>query len=478
MDASAPTQPVVADEALEIPLYAKRKAIYQKEIRGPWQDRRAIALVVLAGIYLIGPWLTWGERQALWLNLPARQFNLFGITLWPQDFILLSWLMIIAALGLFFFTNLAGRLWCGYGCPQTVWTKFFMWMEWLTEGDRNQRIMLDRGPWTTEKFARKSAKHGIWVLFSIVVGVTFVGYFVPIREYIPRLLTADLSNTEWVATLFFSGALYFDAGWMREQICLYACPYARFQGAMFDDSTLTIVYDPSRGEPRGSRSRTTDRHAEKIGDCIDCGLCVHVCPTGIDIRDGTQYECIGCAACIDACDEIMDKVGYPKGLVRYATEEGLAGKPTPLLRSRSIGYGLLLTAMMSAFTYVVVSRVPLELDVLRERNQLYRETSSGDIENLYRLRVLNMDQKAHTYAVVAAGVPGLTAISDPVIEVAAGEIADVPVRLRAPAASLHKVSTTIEFTLTSTDDAGWEVSEHSRFLAPATVMTNSGKGGG
>lgn len=451
----------------EIPLYEKRANIYQKEVSGRFQNLRAVTLLLLAGVYFLGPWLRYGDRQAIWLDLPARRFHFFGITFWPQDFILLSWLLITSAFGLFFFTNLAGRLWCGYGCPQTVWTKFFMWIEWLTEGDRNQRILLDRAPWSGRKVWRKTAKHSLWIALSLAVGITFVGYFSPIRELIVSTVTLDLGSTQTIAIAFFAAALYVDAGWMREQICKFACPYARFQGVMFDASTLTIFYDRKRGEPRGHRRPSVAEAKVGLGDCVDCWACVHVCPTGIDIRQGTQYECIGCAACIDACDEIMDKMGYARGLVRYATEKSLAGRPTRVLRPRLAAYGVVFLVMLSGLTYALANRVPLELDILRERNRLYRETSDGDIENVYRLRILNMDQKVHRYAITASGIEGLAYEGSAEVDVAPGEIRDIPVRLQASARAVHGGSTEIRFAVRTTDGSEWSVEEESRFLAPA-----------
>jgi cytochrome c oxidase accessory protein FixG len=450
----------------EISLYEKRANIYQKEVTGRFQNLRAATLFLLAGVFFAGPWWRYGDRQAIWLDLPARRFHFFGITFWPQDFILLSWLLITGAFGLFFFTNLAGRVWCGYGCPQTVWTKFFMWIEWLTEGDRNQRIMLDRAPWSSRKLVRKTAKHLLWVVLASAVGITFLGYFSPIRELLASMASLDLGRTQIVAIVFFSGALYVDAGWMREQICKYACPYARFQGAMFDASTLTIFYDRKRGEPRGHRRPSGGAAKNGLGDCVDCGACVHVCPTGIDIRDGTQYECIGCAACIDACDEIMDKMGYARGLVRYATEKSITGGRMRVLRPRLAAYGVVFLTMLSGLTYALANRVPLELDILRERNRLYRETSDGDIENVYRLRILNMDQKTHRYAITASGIDGLVYEGNAEVDVAPGEIGDVPVRLQAPGSVVHGGSTKIRFEVNTTDGSGLSVKEESRFLAP------------
>jgi cytochrome c oxidase accessory protein FixG len=458
---------IARHEVEEIPLYEKRENIYQKEVTGRFQRLRAIALFVLAGAFLAGPWWRYGDRQAIWLDLPARRFHFFGVTFWPQDFILLSWLLITAAFGLFFFTNLAGRVWCGYGCPQTVWTKFFMWVEWLTEGDRNRRILLDRAPWSGEKVLRKAAKHAVWIALSLAVGLTFVGYFSPLRELLVSTVHFDLDLTQTVAVVFFSAALYVDAGWMREQICKYACPYARFQGAMFDDSTLTIFYDRGRGEPRGHRKAGTDVAKSALGDCVDCGLCVHVCPTGIDIRDGTQYECIGCAACIDACDEIMDKVGYARGLVRYATEKSVGGESVRILRPRLMAYGAVFLVMVSSLVYGVVTRVPLELDVVRERNRLYRETSDGEIENVYRLRVLNMDQQRHVYEISVSGIEPLDFEGPSSVEVPGGEIRDVAVRLKAPRESLRAPSTPIRFVLAAVGDARWKVEEQSTFIGPA-----------
>ena len=458
-----------AAPAREVPLYAKRENIYQREAHGPWQRLRAVTLFILAGFYLVLPWLTWEGRQAVWFDLPRRKFYLFDLTFWPQDFIFLSWLLIIAALGLFFFTALAGRLWCGYACPQTVWTKVFMWIEWIAEGDRNQRIRLDRGPWTGEKVARKSAKHALWLGVAIVVGTTFVGYFVPIRGLVARMATFDVTTTETVALAFFTLALYFDAGWMREQICTYVCPYARFQGAMFDTATLTIFYDPARGEPRGHRARSVTPAEAGLGDCIDCGLCVHVCPTGIDIRNGTQYECIGCAACIDACDEIMAEMHYSKGLVRYATEESLRTGTTRILRPRLVAYGAVIAGMVTLFGYALSQRVPLQLDVLRDRARLYRYTPDGKVENTYMLKIMNMDQHPHAYRITTEAIAEASLAAPEEVRVGADEIVDVPVRVQVPPDQLPRPSLPVVFHVESKDDPRIGVREDSRFIAPSMV---------
>jgi cytochrome c oxidase accessory protein FixG len=455
-------------DAHEIPLYAARETIYQREVRGPWQNRRAVLLFLLAGFYLLLPWVTWQGRQAVLFDVPGRRFYLFGLTFWPQDFIYLSGLLILGALGLFFFTNLAGRVWCGYACPQTVWTRFFMWMEWLAEGDRNQRIKLDREPWSARKVARKSAKHASWLVFSAVVGVTFVGYFLPIRELLPRIAALDVTGGETVFLALASLLLYADAGFMREQICKYACPYARFQGAMFDRATLTIFYDAGRGEPRGRRLRNPDPAAPKQGDCIDCRLCIHVCPTGIDIRAGTQYECIGCAACIDACDSIMEEVGQPKGLVRYTTESALQGKPLPLVRARNLGYGAVLAVVATVLVVGLARRVPVDLDVIHDRARLYREVSHSQIENVYTLKIMNKSQAGATYRVTAG--EDFTLLAPEQVEVAAGELRALPVQVRAERRDIRSTSMPLVFAVESVDDEKIRVERAATFLAPASAV--------
>ena len=311
------------------PLYESQKKIYPREIGGRFADLSKLATVSLLGLFYLVPWLMWDDRQAFLFDLPARKFYLLGLTLWPQDFPYLALLLIIAALSLFFFTALAGRLWCGFACPQTVWTEAFIWMEQLTEGKRSQRMKLDKAPWSWNKIRRKGSKQFLWIAFSIWTGFTFVGYFEPIRELNQQFMTLTVSGWTAFWGLFYGFATYGNAGYMREQVCKYMCPYARFQSAMFDKDTLIISYDEKRGEPRGGRKRSVDPKVAGLGDCIDCQLCVQVCPTGIDIREGLQYECIACAACIDACDSVMDKMNYPRGLVRYTTEHALKQQGDP-----------------------------------------------------------------------------------------------------------------------------------------------------
>src|SRR5690242_6059073 len=375
----------------EVALYEIRSKIHPRAVHG-WFARWRWTLVFLTQAVFYGiPWLTWNGRQAVLFDLGARKFYLFGGVFWPQDVIYLAVLLIVAALSLFLFTAIAGRLWCGYACPQTVYTEIFMWIEHKIEGDRLARVRLDAAPLTLDKFVIKALKHSAWFAVALWTGYTFVGYFAPIRDVGVRAITWELGAWESFWILFYGIATYANAGWLREQVCKYMCPYARFQSVMFDKDTLVITYDPDRGEPRGGRARGIDHRAHGLGDCIDCNICVQVCPTGIDIRNGLQYECIGCAACIDACDSVMDKMGYPKGLIRYSTQNAIDGKPTRVARPRVILYGVLLLALCVAWAWGVGHRSPLIAEVLRDRNALYREAADDRIENTYTLKLVNKD---------------------------------------------------------------------------------------
>ena len=446
-------------------LYAKREKIHPREVHGLYAGLRIAAACVLLGVFYGLPWLRWEGHQAVVFDLPARKFYLFGLTFWPQDFVYLAALLVLAGLSLFFFTALAGRLWCGYACPQTVWTEVFLWIERLFEGDRAAQMKLDRAPRSARKLRIKAFKHGTWILFSAYTGFTFVAYFTPMRELWAGLTSLSLGPWESFWIVFYGFATYGNAGWMREQVCLYMCPYARFQSAMFDRDTLIIGYDPRRGEPRGSRGRGSDPRAQGLGDCIDCRMCVQVCPTGIDIRKGLQYECIGCGACIDACDRVMDKMAYPAGLIRYATESGLEGRPVRVFRPRVLIYGLLLVGLLGAFAYALSQRVPLGLDVIRDRKALFRERA-GRIENVYTLKVLNMDERPHRYELHAEGIRGLDLSLDGPIEAEAGAVVEVPVRLMAEESHLESRSTPVKFVLIAADDDRLSAREEARFLGP------------
>jgi cytochrome c oxidase accessory protein FixG len=462
-----PAATVALDEVQQS-LYEKRQKIYPREVHGLFAGLRVTTVVLLLGIYYVLPWLTWDGRQAVLLDMPARKFYIFGLTLWPQDFIFLAALLIIAGLSLFFFTALAGRLWCGFACPQTVWTETFLWIEHWIEGDRLQQMKLDKAPMSARKFRIKFTKHFLWIAFALFTGFTFVAYFTPLKELAQRLVTFDLGPWETFWMLFYSFATWGNAGFLREQVCKYMCPYARFQSAMFDGDTLVISYDEKRGEPRGARQRGVDALRAGLGDCIDCTMCVQVCPTGIDIRKGLQYECIGCAACIDVCNDVMDRMGYAHGLIRYTTQNALAGEPTHIGRPRIYIYGAILLAIVAALGYAIATRVPLELDVVRDRNQLFRETNEGFIENVYTLNIINMDNIPHTYRVSAAGIEGLTLDMETTeVTVDAGAVQNVVARLRVDEANLRQRSSRVKFELVATDKPSLREAEEARFLGPA-----------
>lgn len=469
--ARPPSAPV---EEVEIKLYAKRKEIYPRQAIGDslafFQKWRWAAVWITQIVFYGLPWLTWNGRQAVLFELAARKFYIFGLVLWPQDIIYLTALLIIAALSLFLFTAVGGRLWCGYACPQTVYTEIFMWIERHIEGDRAKRMALDREPMSARKFALKFGKHAAWILFAFWTGYTFVGFFTPIRELGDEILHLTLGGWALFWILFYGFATYGNAGWMREQVCKYMCPYARFQSAMFDPDTLIITYDRERGEPRGAAGKAA--RAEKgLGDCVDCGLCVQVCPTGIDIRNGLQYECIGCAACIDACDFVMDKVGLPRGLVRYSTEnaltqhygrEGIVGH---ILRPRVMVYTAILGVVITALAVALWARVPVKLDIIRDRGSLASESDDGRVFNTYRLQVINTTEQPREFELSATGLPELRIETAQRFTVPAASTQAVPLRLSADPAGLAPGSNKVELELRAVDDPKVAVREKTAFLS-------------
>ena len=467
MSNQIPVRDVTPKQVEAVDLYAKREKIYTRSFKGIFRNLRLGGGALLFILYFGTVWLNWGDRQAVWWNLPERKFYVFGATFWPQDFMLLSWLLIICAFGLFFITVFAGRVWCGYTCPQSVYTWVYMWAEKVTEGDRNQRMKLDKSPMSAQKFLRKLAKHSIWLGVALLTGITFVGYFTPIRELVPDLLTLEVGGWAafWIG--FFTLATYGNAGYLREQVCIYMCPYARFQSVMFDKDTLIVSYDPGRGEKRGPRKKgDMDYRKEGLGDCIDCKMCVHVCPTGIDIRDGLQIECIGCAACVDACDSIMDKMGYPRGLVSYTTEHNLSGQKTHLVRPRLIGYAVALVAMMGLFGYALMERSLVKIDVIKDR-VMFRYNEDGHLENAYTLKVMNKAQEPVTFVLEVEGMDGLVYHGKREVTALAGEVLPVQVDLSLDPKLLPGSTNNIVFHVRAKDDP--QISNHadSRFTGPA-----------
>jgi cytochrome c oxidase accessory protein FixG len=452
-------------------LYASEKKVYPRTVTGLFARWR-LAFVWLTQIVFYGlPWLQWGERQAVLFDLGARRFYIFGYVLYPQDFIYLTGLLVISALSLFLFTAVAGRLWCGFACPQTVYTEMFLWLERKVEGERHVRMKLDAAPMSLEKFVRKAYKHLLWIGLSVWTGFTFVGYFTPIQDLGLAFLQTRMGSWEVFWVFFYGFATYGNAGFMREQVCKYMCPYARFQSAMFDADTLVVSYDAARGDPRGSRSRKADLRMLGLGSCVDCSLCVQVCPTGIDIREGLQYECIGCAACVDACDGVMDKMNYPRGLIRFTTQNALqsgGGRQAivrRVLRPRVLVYGLVLLALTVAMMAALALRTPLKVDVVRDRAALSRIVAGGKLENVYRLQVMNATEQPQRYRLSAEGLDGLSLASEREVEVGPAESRWVAVRLQVAYGSAPPGSHPIHFDIrTVGGDA--HVREKSVFLVP------------
>lgn len=462
-----------------VSLYEKQKKIHPRAVSG-WFSAWRWALVWITQILFYGlAWLPWNGRQALLFDLTARRFYIFDLVLYPQDFIYLTGLLVVSAFALFFFTAVGGRLWCGYACPQTVYTEIFLWVEKLFEGDRNKRMKLDAAPWSLDKLWRKSGKQATWIAISLWTGFTFVGYFTPIRTLAAEAVTLSFGPWEWFWVLFYGFATYGNAGYMREQVCKYMCPYARFQSAMFDRDTMIVSYDTERGDPRGTRGRSADKAALGLGDCIDCGLCVQVCPTGIDIREGLQYECIGCAACIDACNGVMDKMRYPRGLIRYATENGMeqrwgrAQMIKRVLRPRVLIYGSILLLITVAVVASIALRQPFKVDVVRDRASLARIVDDGWVENVYRLQVMNATEQGARYHVEVEGLPGIRLSTTPDVALESAEARWFPVAVRVPfetaqqtKAGAHPIRFKVERLSPEHERRAAEVVEKSTFVVP------------
>ena len=472
--ASSPVE--TSDETL----YEVRRKIYPRSVTGAFSNWRVWMVLLTQLIYYGTPWLQWNGRQAVLFDLGARKFYIFGLVLWPQDVIYLAVLLVISALALFLFTAIAGRLFCGYACPQTVYTEIFMWIERHVEGDRFARIRLDGDPWSARKFRLKATKHSLWVLVALWTGFTFIGYFAPMRELGGQVLSFSLGPWQAFWMLFYAFATWGNAGFMREQVCKYMCPYARFQSVMVDRDTYVVTYDVGRGEPRGSRSRKVDHHQAGLGDCVNCSICVQVCPTGIDIREGLQYECIGCGACIDACNQVMDKMDYPRGLIRYTSENAMrkalsaAVARKRLVRPRTIIYSVIWLAMVAGFVASLALRTPLKVDIIRDRGALGREVDGRWIENVYRLQLINTTEAPMRISVRAESdeLKNLTVEYDPDAKALAPTSNKlVPIRIRVPiddaAQGTHKISVTV--TSEGTGQGSAQIRQSTSFIVPRNL---------
>ena len=462
------SKPVSKVREAKLELYRKKGKIHAKAVAGRFNTLRW-AIVWLTQIVFYGAcWLSWESngltRQAVLFDIAHEKFYLFGLALWPQDALLLALVLILAATGLFLVTALAGRLFCGFACPQTVYTAIFTWVEAKVEGDHLARLKLDQSPPSARKLLLKGTKHGLWGLIAAWTAITFVGYFTPIRELLPAVFAWDAGPWEGFWLVFYGAFTYVQAGLAREAVCQHMCPYSRFQGVMFDRSTATVSYDSRRGEPRNTRGQ-----AEHAGDCIDCGICVQVCPTGIDIRDGLQYQCINCGLCIDACDEVMTRIGTPTGLIRFASEQELAG-PRPAGqrsgRPRIVAYASLLLLVVVSGAWSVSQRSLLRVDILRDRGALLRETSAGRIENAYTLKLGNLDDVPRDFTVEVSGVPGIEIVGESEFAVAPGSVRPLQLTVSAPGDTALSGIRPITFLVAARQDAAMRVQEKSSFILP------------
>jgi polyferredoxin len=454
-----------------VSLYEAHRKIYPRSVAGFFSRLRWLTVFLTQLVFYGLPWLDWGQRQAVLFDLGARRFYVFKLVLYPQDFIYLTGLLVISALSLFLFTAVAGRLWCGYACPQTVYTEIFLWLEKRTEGDRSARMRRDDAGLSWEKLARKAAKHAAWLAVGVWTGFTFVGYFTPIETLAREFMALSVGPWEAFWVFFYGFATYGNAGFMREQVCKHMCPYARFQSAMFDKDTLVVTYDTGRGEPRGARSKKLDLAQSNLGACVDCSLCVQVCPTGIDIRKGLQYECIGCGACADVCDEVMEKMSYPRGLVRYSTENAVNQRQTrsqslrQVFRPRVMVYTLILWALIGAMFFSLMVRPPFRVDVERDRRSLAREVDGGLIENVFRLQIMNASETPQRVHIQADGLEGLKVVTDPDLVIEAAQSRWVVVRLQVPAPGIRPGSHPIHFEIDGQDSTAVVV-EKAVFIVP------------
>ena len=476
-DTQKNSPPKEAEAIQYVNLYESEQKIYVRKITGYFQSvRRYTGIPLLLGFLLL-PWFVIDGRPAVYFDLAQRQFNILWITFGPQDGLLLAFLLIISAFALFTVTAFLGRVWCGFTCPQTVWTLMFMWAERVCEGDRNKRIKLDNSDWNAEKVTRKSGKYLLWFVIAFVTGATFVGYFYPIRDlligFVPSynesgLLVFDTPISAIFWTLFFTVMTYMNAGFLREQVCKYMCPYARFQSVMYDEDTLAVHYDAARGESRGARKADEDYKAAGKGDCVDCSWCVQVCPVDIDIRDGLQYECINCGLCVDACNTVMDKVGYERGLIRFTSEDQLKNGKTHFFRWRIAAYIGILLVMCGAFTFHLVQREPVTVDIDRDRGARMYRVINDRVQNVYTVKVHNMDRVEHTFDLQVKGPHDFVIKRYRALPIEQNEIFSFPVRIEVDKNALTNTKTEIEFTIISREDSSIIANEKTTFIGPSS----------
>ena len=461
-------------------LYQKRIKIYPRLARGAFRKWKWVIMAVTLSIYYLTPWIRWDRGpnapdQAVLIDFPGRRFYFFLIEIWPQEVYYITGLLILAAIGLFLITSLAGRVWCGYTCPQTVWTDLFIAVERFIQGDRAARIRLDKAPWSAQKLFRKVATQVIWIVIAVCTGGAWVFYFADAPTLMADLLAFDAPMVSYVTIGVLTGTTYLLGGFAREQVCTYMCPWPRIQGALLDEESLVVTYNEDRGEPRGARKK--DTHPTDLGDCVACNQCVAVCPMGIDIRDGQQLECITCALCIDACNDVMKKAGLPPNLIAYSTlanvERVRAGeKPRlRLIRPRTIVYGGLITVVGLIMLVTLITRADLDLNILRDRNPLFVTLSDGSIRNGYTVKIINKQHRERTFSIAVEGLADasisvVSAGEDPdALVVGPDSLASFRVFVSVPPEALTANSVDIDFRVT--DEEGGGISNDSVFRGPA-----------
>ena len=461
-------------------LYKARAPIYPKLVHGKFRTLKWAVLSLTLGVYYLLPWLRWprgvGEPdQAVLVDFPGRRFYFFFIEIWPDELYYLTGLLIVAALALFLATALFGRVWCGYACPQTVWTDLYISVERLIEGDRNKRLKLAKAPWTAEKIGKKAAKHALWILIAAATGGAWVFYFHDAPSVFPQIFRGEAPASAYLFIGVLTFTTYLLAGSMREQVCTYMCPWPRIQAALTDAETLQVTYKHDRGEPRGAHKK--GESWEGRGDCVDCNACVAACPMGIDIRDGAQLECINCALCIDACDETMKKVGRPLGLIGYDTDRNIerrqAGeKPLiRLIRSRTILYTVLIALIGAGMSFGLASRATLDVNVLRDRTPPFVTLSDGSIRNAYTVKIINKANVARDFAIWIDGPEGLsiaavgeTAVDNVVTLTADGDaVRSVRIFATLPKTALARASGEV-FVIVEEVGGGERVADRTAFM--------------